>query len=87
MSINPKFDARNVSIVSVCLHGDNRRGDDTTRRNTDGLVAACYRALVHWQMKRQSRRALREMTGDQLRDIGLSPDEAAREVSKSYFWD
>ncbi|MBB3391880.1 uncharacterized protein YjiS (DUF1127 family) [Rhizobium sp. BK275] len=40
-----------------------------------------------WQQKREGRLALRGLTADQLKDIGLSRSDAAREVSKSFFWD
>jgi uncharacterized protein YjiS (DUF1127 family) len=37
--------------------------------------------------KRESRWVLRDLTDDQLRDVGLTPSEARSEVSKSFFWD
>ena len=36
--------------------------------------------------KRRSRSALRELTPDQLRDVGLTPGDVRREVAKSFFW-
>jgi uncharacterized protein YjiS (DUF1127 family) len=36
--------------------------------------------------KRESRWTLRDLTDDQLRDIGLTHSEAKTEVSKSFFW-
>lgn len=88
MSINPKFDSSNVSIVPKELLRSGDCNADNVRRNDGiGLISLCYRTLMRWHMKRESRRALRDMTREQLLDIGLSPGEAAKEVSKSYFWD
>ncbi|RUV29651.1 DUF1127 domain-containing protein, partial [Mesorhizobium sp. M1A.T.Ca.IN.004.03.1.1] len=33
------------------------------------------------------RRALRGLTATELKDIGVSQSDAAREVGKSFFWD
>ncbi|MBB3657064.1 uncharacterized protein YjiS (DUF1127 family) [Rhizobium sp. BK650] len=46
-----------------------------------------WAAILLWQQKREGRRSLRELTADQLKDIGLSQSDAAREVGKSFFWD
>jgi len=46
-----------------------------------------WNGLAEWYEKREGRRALRELTADQLKDIGMSRSDAAREVSKSFFWD
>ena len=40
-----------------------------------------------WQQKRSTRAVLRELTTDELRDIGLTREEARSEVAKSCFWD
>ncbi|WP_371108339.1 DUF1127 domain-containing protein [Rhizobium sp. RCC_161_2] len=40
-----------------------------------------------WIEKRESRWTLRDLTDDQLCDIGLTRSEAKTEVSKSFFWD
>ncbi|MFK0165533.1 DUF1127 domain-containing protein [Rhizobium sp. NPDC090279] len=37
--------------------------------------------------KRATRWSLRELTDEQLRDIGMTRREARAEVSKSWFWD
>ncbi|MBB4572907.1 DUF1127 domain-containing protein [Rhizobium lentis] len=44
-------------------------------------------AILLWHQKREGRRALRGLTASELKDIGLSQSDAAREVSKSFFWD
>ncbi|NLS15817.1 DUF1127 domain-containing protein [Rhizobium sp. P40RR-XXII] len=41
---------------------------------------------LHWLEKRESRWVLRDLTEDQLRDIGLTRHEAATEAKKSFFW-
>lgn len=81
MSINQKIDQHIVSIVTV----DERR--KLQHRPTQGLLASIQDRLSCWNMKRKGRRALREMADWQLRDIGLSPADAAKEISKSRFWD
>ncbi|WP_245512844.1 DUF1127 domain-containing protein [Rhizobium sp. BK376] len=43
--------------------------------------------LWTWYEKRESRRTLRDLTDDQLNDIGITRREARTEVSKSFFWD
>ncbi len=49
-----------------------------------GRVLRYFRQLAE---KRQSRRSLAELTGDQLDDIGVSRSEARAEIGKSWFWD
>ncbi|MEK1897704.1 MAG: DUF1127 domain-containing protein [Rhizobium sp.] len=36
--------------------------------------------------KRRSRQALAELTADQLKDIGITSQEASAEIGKSWFW-
>ncbi|WP_244619269.1 DUF1127 domain-containing protein [Rhizobium sp. 18055] len=40
-----------------------------------------------WQQKRAGRRALRDLTDNELLDIGVSRAEAGKEIAKSFFWD
>lgn len=42
-------------------------------------------AVRTWHMKRSSRVALRELTDDQLRDIGITRSQARQESAKSRF--
>ncbi|WP_246779398.1 DUF1127 domain-containing protein [Rhizobium sp. BK313] len=51
------------------------------------LVRRLLEAFAVWMRKRESRRTLRYLTDDELRDIGLTRHEAVAEVSKSFFWD
>jgi len=46
-----------------------------------------WNIYLHWLEKRESRWVLRDLTDDQLRDIGLTRLEAATEAKKSFFWD
>ncbi|MBY5815764.1 DUF1127 domain-containing protein [Rhizobium leguminosarum] len=46
-----------------------------------------WAAILLWHQKREGRRALRELTATELKDIGVSQSDAAREVGKSFFWD
>jgi uncharacterized protein YjiS (DUF1127 family) len=51
-----------------------------------GLAAtlqAVWRALTLWRRRRMTRVHLSQLTEDQLRDVGLSPDVAEREIRKS----
>lgn len=86
MSAAPKIEMQIVSIVPV---GDRQAAATAVPRRVDAgtRLGRIWSAFVLWQQKREGRRALREMTADQLKDIGLSRSEAAREVGKSFFWD
>lgn len=66
---------------------------DSTERGV-GPIRSTLRAsrrllssLALWQQKRETRSTLRDLTDDQLRDIGLTRSEAMTEVGKSFFWD
>jgi uncharacterized protein YjiS (DUF1127 family) len=50
-------------------------------------VGGLWQRLGLWHCKRQTRWTLRDLTDDQLRDIGLTRREAMAEVRRSYFWD
>jgi len=51
------------------------------------LVQSAWRRLSLWHQKRASRRALRDLTDDELLDIGVTRAEARKEAGKSFFWD
>ncbi|MFT4184067.1 MAG: DUF1127 domain-containing protein [Rhizobium sp.] len=55
----------------------------STSRAMRGLLSS----FALWLQKRETRSTLRDLTDDQLRDIGLTRREARTEVSKSFFWD
>lgn len=47
------------------------------------IIQAAGRALALWQRRRTTRVHLSQLTEDQLRDVGLSPDVAELEIRKS----
>lgn len=51
------------------------------------ILRRLWTSYRDWLEKREGRRILRDLTDDQLHDIGLTRREAAKEVSKSFFWD
>ncbi len=84
MSVVPQGKCDIVSIVSIdSPHAIVLPRQAPAKTWLGRLWAAC----CLWQQKREGRRALRGLTADQLKDIGLSRSDAAREVSKSFFWD
>jgi uncharacterized protein YjiS (DUF1127 family) len=86
MSAASKIDTQIVSIAPV---GDRQAAALAAPACAEAAtrLGRLWTAFVVWQQKREGRRALREMTADQLKDIGLSRSEAAREIAKSFFWD
>ena len=50
-----------------------------------GMVGRLIARFQLWQMKRTGRLALRELSDEQLMDIGVTRSEAKEEVSKSFF--
>ncbi|MBB3440645.1 DUF1127 domain-containing protein [Rhizobium sp. BK379] len=84
MSVVPQMKGDIVSIVSIDSPHEivlPRQTPATTQ------LGRLWASLLLWRQKREGRRALRGLTADQLKDIGLSHSDAAREVSKSFFWD
>jgi uncharacterized protein YjiS (DUF1127 family) len=60
-----------------------------SRTIPDRLVVAWKRfvpAFLRWRERRRSRRKLADLDARMLRDIGLSPSQAEREVRKSFPW-
>ncbi|MGR9449766.1 DUF1127 domain-containing protein [Rhizobium leguminosarum] len=77
-----------MPIVPIVSYEDRRQivlpvapAEATTR------LGRIWAAILLWHQKREGRRALRGLTATELKDIGASQSEAAREVSKSFFWD
>jgi uncharacterized protein YjiS (DUF1127 family) len=58
-----------------------------SRRDAQRMLGRLWEMVQQWQRKRASRRVLRDLTDDELLDIGVSRADAGREVSKSFFWD
>lgn len=48
-------------------------------------VAVAYTLMI-WDERYRSRRAILEMTPDQLEDVGLSKSEALREAATPFYW-
>ncbi|WP_326912759.1 DUF1127 domain-containing protein [Rhizobium johnstonii] len=85
MSALPEIKMPIVPIVSC----DDRRQvilPDAPAEVTTHLERI-WAAILLWHQKREGRRALRGLTATELKDIGVSQSDAAREVGKSFFWD
>ncbi|SEL71146.1 DUF1127 domain-containing protein [Xaviernesmea oryzae] len=52
-----------------------------------GFWSLLFERLANWRMKRAGRLVLRDLTDEQLHDIGISRAEAEAEVCKSIFID
>ncbi|NKM56232.1 DUF1127 domain-containing protein [Rhizobium anhuiense] len=77
-----------MPIVPIVSYEDRRQiilpdvpAEATTR------LGRIWAATLLWHQKREGRRALRNLTVNELKDIGVSQSDAAREVNKSFFWD
>ncbi|MBX5167775.1 MULTISPECIES: DUF1127 domain-containing protein [unclassified Rhizobium] len=77
-----------MPIVPIVSYDDRRQivlpdapAEATTR------LGRIWAAILLWNEKREGRRALRNLTASELKDIGVSQSDAAREVGKSFFWD
>ncbi|CAN7675966.1 DUF1127 domain-containing protein [Rhizobium sp. LjRoot258] len=51
-----------------------------------GFIRRAVEFLGCRLQKRRGRQALAELTADQLKDIGITPQEASAEMGKSWFW-
>ncbi len=72
-----------IDTIEVC----DKSGE---RRSAQRLVLPSWRLperLALWLRARETRRTLRDLTDDELRDIGLTRREAMIEVRRSFFWD
>ena len=71
------------TIVNLKRHGAGRmRPRSRFRAMSFGLVERFAHVTERWRQRRD----LRDLTDDQLRDIGLTPNEARREAARP-FWD
>lgn len=57
------------------------------RRSLRTIAYRGWLALRAHLIKRRTRLALLNLTDDELLDIGITRDEAHREVRKSFYWD
>ena len=85
MSALPEIRMPIVPIVSF----DDRRqvALPTAPSEATTRLGRIWAAILLWHEKREGRRALRGLTASELKDIGVSQSDAAREVGKSFFWD
>ena len=85
MSALPEIKMPIVSIVSF----DDRRQVALPAAPSEATthLGRIWAAILLWHQKREGRRALRGLTASELKDIGVSQSDAAREVGKSFFWD
>ncbi|MFB2566504.1 DUF1127 domain-containing protein [Rhizobium sp. IMFF44] len=51
-----------------------------------GILRRALAKFLAYLEKRETRWDLRDLTDDQLRDIGMTRTEAYTEVNKSWFW-
>ncbi|NEJ73680.1 DUF1127 domain-containing protein [Rhizobium phaseoli] len=77
-----------MPIIPIVSYEDRRQivlpdapAEATTR------LGRIWAAILLWNQKREGRQALRNLTASELKDIGVSQSDAAREVGKSFFWD
>ncbi|MDK4702298.1 DUF1127 domain-containing protein [Rhizobium sp. CNPSo 4062] len=56
------------------------------RRPKRKFLRSMLARFLAYLEKRETRWSLRELTDDQLRDIGMTRTEACTEVNKSWFW-
>ncbi|MCY1401614.1 hypothetical protein D3C76_556490 [compost metagenome] len=71
-----------LSDVRLKLYGEELQQEQHTRLT--GTVAGMSRWRMLWH-RLETRRALLQLDGEQLRDIGLSPEQARKEGLKP-FW-
>jgi len=70
-------------LAAARLRRDHHRDAD----RTESLAARVRRALVEWCRRARSRAQLARLGERDLRDIGLTPMEAAREYAKPFWVD
>ncbi|RUM15188.1 DUF1127 domain-containing protein [Rhizobium fabae] len=76
-----------MPIVSIASFEDRRMVAVPAAPAGTTRLGRIWAAVLLWQQKREGRRALRNLTAGELKDIGVSQSEAAREIGKSFFWD
>lgn len=76
-----------MPIVPIVSYDDRRQIVLPAAPAEETRLKRIWAAILLWQQKRDGRRALRGLTATELKDIGLSRSDAAREVGKSFFWD
>jgi uncharacterized protein YjiS (DUF1127 family) len=67
------------------IHPSTARSGALHQRNSWGLFAAAWRIIDGWSERRSQRLTLRDLSEQQLDDIGLTRMQALHEVAKP-FW-
>lgn len=76
-----------MPIVPIASFEDRRMIAFPAEPAETTRLGRIWAAILLWHEKREGRRALRGLTASELKDIGVSQSDAAREVGKSFFWD
>ena len=77
-----------MSSMAHCLAAARLRRADHRHADRTGTLAARFRAAVaEWRRRARSRTQLARLGERDLRDIGLTPMEAAREYAKPFWVD
>lgn len=76
-----------MPIVPIASFEDRRMIALPAEPAETARLGRIWAAILLWHEKREGRRALRGLTASELKDIGVSQSDAAREVGKSFFWD
>lgn len=88
MSAVPDVDhAVGVSAYRVSATATKAPGSSTEAVCARTLLSRLAQWASMWQQKRESRKALLNLTDAELLDIGVTPAEARKEAAKSFFWD
>ncbi|THV10994.1 DUF1127 domain-containing protein [Rhizobium rhizophilum] len=72
-----------VTIETITSNADNALVRPARSAWLAASVRAVGEALKLWRRRRTTRVHLSQLTDEQLRDVGLSPDMAEREIRKS----
>jgi uncharacterized protein YjiS (DUF1127 family) len=73
------------TIDAIAMERDTADGFIRPTRGSLPSNSGLCVTLRAWSVKRRSRLALRDLTEDQLRDIGLTPKDVSQELAKSFF--
>jgi len=82
----------NMSTIDTICSAEAHDARSTETRNAVAqprphAMRRLWAFYRHWLEKREGRRVLRDLTNEQLRDIGLTRRQAIKEANKSFFWD
>lgn len=72
-----------VTIETISESSPDLGADARLKSTRDSHLVKLARAVGLWWRRRSTRVHLAQLTEDQLRDVGLSPEMAEREIRKS----